>query len=88
MPNWCQDYFANWHCRNCNLTAGSPQISTRRPQTPDEGIGTQVDQIQEVFDDFHFMGKIEESQTLVMYYFLRGKNLIYLLALCQLMASE
>ena len=35
-----KDYSALRHFRNCNLTSESLQISTRRPQTPDEGIGT------------------------------------------------
>ena len=34
------------------------KVVTRRR---DRDTMTQVDQIQEVFDDFHFTGKIEES---------------------------
>ena len=40
LLNWCKDYSPLWHCGNCNLTAESPQISTRQPQTPDKAIGT------------------------------------------------
>ena len=32
LLNWCKDYSALWHCKNCNLTAESPQISTKRPR--------------------------------------------------------
>ena len=35
-----KDYSPHQHCRNLNLTAESPQISTRRPQPPDEAIVT------------------------------------------------
>ena len=50
------------------LTAESPQISTRQPQTPDKAIGTLCAKsaTQEVFDGFAFMGKIEGSQTSVV----------------------
>ena len=34
-----KDYSLLWHYRNCKLTLESPQISTRRPQTPDTVIG-------------------------------------------------
>ena len=58
-----QDYSALWHCRNYNLTAESPKISTRRPQTRDKGIGTLCHKChtKEVFDGSHLSGKIEES---------------------------
>ena len=71
LLNWCKDYFGLWQCRNCNMTAESSQIATRRPQTPDEAIGTLCAKFakQEVFDgfvyrqsqSFIFMGKIEGS---------------------------
>ena len=34
-----RDYFAHWHCGNCNRSLEIPMISTRRPQTPGEVIG-------------------------------------------------
>ena len=40
LLNLCKDYSSLRHCRNCNLTAESPQISTRGPQTPDKATGT------------------------------------------------
>ena len=77
LLNWCKDYSALRHCRNCNLTAESPQISTRRPQTPDEATWTLRASCatQEVFDGFvykrsqlsQFMGIIEGSQTRLAY---------------------
>ena len=42
----------------------TPKISTRRPQTPDKGIGI-LCHTQEVCDGFHLDGKIEGSQTCV-----------------------
>ena len=35
-----KDYSALRRCGNCNLTAESPQISTRQPHIPDEAIRT------------------------------------------------
>ena len=35
-----KDYSARRHFGNCNQTLESSKISTRRHQTPDEGIGT------------------------------------------------
>ena len=35
-----KDITALWHFRNRNLNSVIPYISTRRPQTPDKGIGT------------------------------------------------
>ena len=40
LLHWCKDNSAHRHCRNCNLTAESLQISTRRPQTSDKALGT------------------------------------------------
>ena len=62
--NWCRDYSTLWHCRNRNQTSKSPQISTRRRQTPFEGIGALCHKChpQEVFDGFHLSGKIEWIQ--------------------------
>ena len=67
LLNWCDDYSALRHCRNCKLTSESPQIYTRRPKTPDKGIGTlcQNCHTQEVFDGSTLSGKIEGSQTRV-----------------------
>ena len=52
-----------------NLTWESPQIFTRRPQTPDKGIETQCGKCYtpEVFDGFYFKGKKEGSQTCVWF---------------------
>ena len=65
LMNLCKDYFALRHLRNCNLTWEGPQIFTRRPQTPDKGIGTLFCKCytQEVFDGFDFKRKIEGNQT-------------------------
>ena len=38
--NWCKDYSAFRNCGNCNLTAESPQISTRLAQILHKAIGT------------------------------------------------
>ena len=59
----CQDYSALRHCRNYNMTAESPKISTRRPQTRDKWIGTLCHKChtKEAFDGSHLCGKIEES---------------------------
>ena len=40
LLHWCSDYSALWHWGNHNLTAENPQISTRRPETPEKAIGT------------------------------------------------
>ena len=58
------------HFENHNLTLESPHISTRRPQTPDEGIGTlcRKCRTQKVFDGSHLSGKIEGSQARVSSY--------------------
>ena len=52
-----------------NLTWESPQIFTRRPQTPDKGIETRCGKCytHEVFDGFDFKGKKEGSQTHVWF---------------------
>ena len=53
---------------NRNLTWMSPQIFTRRPQTPDKGIGTLCGKCrtQQVFDNSQFGGNIEGSQAHVV----------------------
>ena len=62
--NWCKDYSALWHYRSCNLTAKSPQISTRRHHKPDKaGILYAKCATQKVFELSHFMGRVEGSQT-------------------------
>ena len=68
LMNLCMDYSALMHLGNRNLTWESPQILTRRPQSPDKGIGTLCGKCytQEMFDGFDFKGKIEGSQTHVM----------------------
>ena len=64
-----KDYSALWHCRNRNLTAESPQISTRRLQTPDKAEWTQevlksiVGVLYWLFYLSLFVGKLEGSQT-------------------------
>ena len=67
LLNWCKDYSTLWHCRTCNLTAESPQISTRRPQTPDKAIGTLCAKCttQKAFNGFVFIDEKEENQTRV-----------------------
>ena len=56
------------HLGNCNLTVESPQIFTRRPQSPDKGIGTLCGKCytHKVFDGFDFKGKVEGSQKLLV----------------------
>ena len=73
---WCKDYSALRHCRNRNHTAESPQISTRRPQTPGEAIVTLCAKCakQEVFESSHFVGKIEGSQKCVVEDLQGGKS--------------
>ena len=70
LLDWCQDYSALRHLGNCNLTWESPQVFTRRPETPDKGIGPLCGKCgtQEVFDGFYLRGKKERSQTRVTFY--------------------
>ena len=72
LLNLCPYYSAVRHLGNCNLTWESPQIFTKRPQTPDKGIGTLCGKCgtQEVFDGFDIRGKIEGSQTRVSQFYL------------------
>ena len=62
-----KNYSAHRHFGNCNQTLESPQISTRRHQTPEEVIGTLNAKCatQKVFGGSHLSDKIEGSQTRV-----------------------
>ena len=70
---WCKYYSELWHCGNHNLTAESPQISTRGPQTPDKGIGTPCHKChtQEILDGSHLSGQtcVIKVNSLKNYFF-------------------